>query len=231
MQPYAPTQEIPPIESQPRARGRGLAPGPILFAIVLVALAGAALFAHNAMGGRSEAVDAAWAQVESSLQRRADLVPRLVEVVNRAARHEAEILEGVTAQRAEASATLARALAIARQTGTAPGAAAPTDEAALASLAQRDAAVGREIRNVLAVAESYPTLRSTDAYLELQAQLEGTENRINAARMAFNEAVRAYNAAVVQLPTSLVAQARGLERRPYFQAEATAHAAGPLGLH
>jgi LemA protein len=90
--------------------------------------------------------------------------------------------------------------------------------------------VGREIRNVLAVAESYPLLRSADAYLELQAQLEGTENRINAARMAFNEAVRAYNAALVQLPTSLVAQARGLERRPYFRAEPAAHAAGPLDL-
>jgi LemA protein len=93
---------------------------------------------------------------------------------------------------------------------------------------EQDAAVGRELRAVFAVAESYPALRASDAFLELQAQLEGTENRINAARMAFNEAVRAYNAALVALPTSLVAQAQGLERRPYFRAAEEARVAGSL---
>lgn len=231
MQPYGPIQEIPPIETQPRARGRAPSLGPIVFVVALAGMVGAALFAHNTMGGRAEAVNAAWAQVESSLQRRADLVPRLVQVVNKAARHEAEVLEGVTAQRV--GATLAQALENveqARRARQARDGAAPSNEAALAALARQDAAVGRGLRAVLAVAESYPMLRASDAYLELQAQLEGTENRINAARMAFNEAVRSYNAALVQLPTSLVAQASGLERRPYFSADRAAHAVGPLAL-
>jgi LemA protein len=203
----------------------------------LIGPAAAALWAHNAMIGQAESVEAAWAQVESNLQRRADLVPRLVEVVKRAMSHESEVLEDVARQRAAplmavqgALEKLSRAQTASRQEIESLAGATPTDAASLASLVRRDAEVARGVQVVLAVAESYPSLRSSDQLLELQAQLEGSENRINAARMAFNAAVRDYNAALAQLPTSLVARAQGLERRPYFNASEGAHIATSLGL-
>lgn len=208
-----------------------------LLAALLVALVGApaaatALWAHNAMLGRAEAVDAAWAQVESSFQRRADLVPRLVETVNRAVRHESELLTEVTRERGAALAAARDALGElhrAHAESAAPAEGSP-DEARLDRIASQQAALDRGVQSVLAVAERYPELRSADQFLELQAQLEGTENRIHVARMAFNDAVRDYNSALVQLPTRIVARAEGLERRPYFRADASARVARPLDL-
>jgi LemA protein len=209
-----------------------------LLALTLaIAAAGVALWAHNAMVAQAESVEAAWAQVESNLQRRADLVPRLVEVAQRAMSHESQVLEGVVRQRTAPAAAmqnaldeLGRAQSASRAQIAAIGGATPTDEASLAALVRNDAEVRRGVQLVLAVAESYPTLRSSDQLLELQAQLEGSENRINAARMAFNDAVRHYNSALAQLPTSWVARSRGFERRPYFKADEEAHRAAPLGL-
>jgi LemA protein len=207
-----------------------------LTALLLAAL-GLGVKAHNDMMGRSEAVDAAWAQVESNLQRRADLLPRLVETVNRYVRHESELLTGVTRERGAALAATDAAVAELRRAQSASAkeraalAATPAADAArLESLARHEAAVGRGVRAVIAVAESYPELRSADQFLELQAQLEGSENRINVARMAFNDAVRNYNAALEQLPTRWVAQSRGLERRAYFSADEGARVAGPLAF-
>jgi len=157
----------------------------------------------------AEGVDAAWAQVESNFQRRADLIPRLVQVVNRYAQHEAELLAAVTRDRAALGE-------------------APRDDASLEGLARQEAAVGRGVRALLAVAEGYPELRSADQFLELQAQLEGSENRINVARMLFNDAVRDYNAALVQIPTRFVAQE--MAPRPYFRADDGTRVAGPLAF-
>jgi LemA protein len=207
--------------------------GPILAIALLLLPAGLAAWAHNEMLGRAEAVDAAWAQVESNLQRRADLVPRLVETVSRYARHESELLMEVAHERAGAQGAAGEALeelGRAQNASTGLRAVALRNEGSLQALSDHEAAVGRGVRAVLAVAESYPELRSADQFLELQAQLEGSENRINVARMAFNDAVRAYNAALVQLPTRLVGQAMGLERAPYFKADEGARAAGPLGF-
>ena len=208
-----------------------------VLALGLVAAASLAFWAQNEMLGRAEAVDAAWAQVESNFQRRADLVPRLVESVNRFVRHESELLTAVTRERAAALAGAQDALAELRRAHDesvarreTPGGAPSADASRMELVAQREAALGRGVHAVLAVAESYPELRSADSFLELQAQLEGTENRINVARMAFNDAVREYNAALVQLPTRFVARAEGLERRPYFQADEGARVAQPLGL-
>jgi LemA protein len=150
--------------------------------------------------------------------------------------HESQVLEGVVRQRSAPAAAmqnaldeLGRAQSASRAQIAAIGSATPT-EASLAALVRNDAEVRRSVQVVLAVAESYPTLRSSDQLLELQAQLEGSENRINAARMAFNDAVRRYNSALAQLPTSWVARSRGLERRPYFQADEEARRSAPLGL-
>jgi LemA protein len=203
----------------------------------LIVAGGLGVWAHNRMLGRAEAVDAAWAQVESNLQRRGDLVPRLVETVNRYVRHESELLTAVTRERATALASAGAAFEELRRAQTASaalraglGGRAPSDAAQLEALLEREADVDRGVRTVLAVAESYPELRSADQFLELQAQLEGSENRINVARMAFNEAVREYNQALVQLPTSLFARSRGLERRAYFRAAPEAWVAGSLGF-
>lgn len=203
-------------------------------ALSLLLLCGGAFFwAHNDMLARAEAIDAAWAQVESNYQRRADLVPRLVKTVTRYMRHEETLLMGVAKERASvqhALVDLDRARS-ARDTEPGTGAAsAPADASELEALAQREAQLGRGFHAVLAVAEGYPELRSADQFLELQAQLEGAENRINVARMAFNDAVREYNAALVQIPTRFIAESRGLERRPYFEADPVARIAGPLDL-
>lgn len=231
MEPQGPSAGYAPIGPGPYARGTAgwIFAGALLLG--LFALGSVALFAHNTMLGRAEAVDAAWAQVDSTLQRRADLVPRLVQVVKQAAQHESQVLGGVTGQRTAATEALAQALRTAEEARAgrpSSEAGAPAGETELAELARRDAAVAREIHNVFAVAESYPVLRASDAFLELQAQLEGTENRIHAARTAFNDAVRRYNAALVALPTSLVARAQGLERRSYFRAAEEARVAGAL---
>ncbi len=226
----------------PLGVGNPSAQGTRVLALVLalalgLGAAGLALWTHNRMLGRAEAVEAAWAQVESNFQRRADLLPRLVETVNRYMRHESELLTAVTRERGAARSAADNAVAELRRAQTASaqeraalGVAPPMDGAALESLARHEAAVGRGVQAVLAVAERYPELRSADQFLELQAQLEGSENRINVARMAFNDVVREYNVALVQLPTRLVAQAQGLERRPYFRADEGARVAGPLAF-
>jgi LemA protein len=210
----------------------------LALSLLVAAPLAAAIWLHNGLIGEREAVDAAWAQIESNYQRRADLIPALVESVERHMRHESETLERVTETR---GAALERFSAAARQLGEAQdrsaraleglGGTAPDTEAELARIAGSQARVAHGVRQVLALAESYPQLRSADQFLELQAQLEGTENRINIARMGFNEAVRRYNARIEQIPTRWIASARGDERRAYFESDADARRAKPLGFH
>jgi LemA protein len=164
---------------------------------------------------RREAVDAAWAQVESAYQRRADLVPRLVEVVKRHLRQESETLVAVVEARGRAVGALSGA---------------PVGEAEIAGLGRAQGELGQGLARLVAIAESYPELRSADSFLELQAQLEGAENRIHVARIAYNDAVRAYNASIQRLPTAWLAEAHGYQRRAYFESEEGARRAGPLGL-
>lgn len=184
-----------------------------LLAGMLPLLAGFVL--NNYVVSRSEAVDAAWAQVESAYQRRADLVPRLVEVVKRHLRQESETLVAVVEARSRAGSALA---------GT------PKSEADISRLGRAQGELGQGLAHLVAVAESHPELRSADSFLELQAQLEGAENRIHVARIAYNDAVRAYNAAIQQLPAAWLAEAHGYQRRAYFESNEGAERAGPLGL-
>ena len=206
-------------------------------ALVLVAVLAAGVWLHNGLVAQREAVDAAWAQVGSNYQRRADLIPALLEAVQRHMRHESETLEGgvkVRNQAPERFSLAAQELKAAQEDSSlaldALGGAAPATDSELSGIAAFQAEVGRGIRQFLALAESYPELRSADQFLELQAQLEGTENRINVARMGFNESVRAYNAAIEQLPARFIAESRGFERRAYFQIDETARRAVPLGF-
>jgi len=218
-------------------RRNGIAWALIPLCVVLVVPAGAGLWLHNGLVAKREAVDAAWAQVESNYRRRADLIPGLVRAVQRHMRHESETLQRVVSERnlglehfsiavrelADAQRESSRALRSTRS-------GAPTRESDLQGIGASQAEVSRGIRQVLALAESYPELRSADQFLELQAQLEGTENRINVARMGFNEAVRDYNAALEQIPTRYIAKTGRYERRAYFHTDESARHAPSLGF-
>lgn len=179
---------------------------------------------HNSLVSKEESVFEAWAQTESNLARRADLIPALVETVSRYLRHESETLVAVTAERGNEQLEESLDALIAAQQTTAElvaqgEASIVESESDLAALYAAQQSVARSMRSFLAVAENYPDLRSSDQFLELQAQLEGTENRINVARMRFNEAVSAYNAALRRLPGNLIAGIGGFQRKAYFQAD------------
>jgi LemA protein len=192
---------------------------------------------HNSLVAKEEKVFEAWAQTESNFQRRADLIPALVETVSRYLRHESETLTEVTKARAQAAERLSGALddLIRAHKDSADalreaGREIVEDEALLRRLYESQAGIGRIMGNVFAVAEAYPELRAADQFLELQAQLEGTENRINVARMRFNDAVRGYNATMRMLPWSLVSGLGNFQRKAYFRSEEEARAAPELAF-
>ena len=179
---------------------------------------------HNSLVAREERVFEAWADTESNMQRRADLIPALVDSVSRYLEHERTTFTEISTERTqalkEARASLDELIRATRDSAELlrqRGAQAVEDEALLRSLADAEARMGSGLRSVMAVAEAYPELRSSDQFLELQGQLEGTENRINIARMRFNEAVRSYNTAIRYLPGSLVAGLGNFHRKAYFQ--------------
>jgi LemA protein len=218
-------QNVAETLNQPEAVGtmnRSLAA--ILTAAVLLAVPIVVfLWSYNGLVSKEEAVLAAWAQTESNFQRRADLVPALVETVSRFMKHERETLTAVTDERSRSLDELAKAVdsVVARQARAAETekqGASLEDQTRFSALYEAEAAVGKEVAGILAVAEAYPQLRSADQFLELQAQLEGTENRINVTRMRFNEAVGIYNGAIRRLPGNLVASIGGFRRKAYFQA-------------
>ncbi len=192
---------------------------------------------HNDLVTKEESTYSAWAQVESNYQRRSDLIPALVETVARYLRHEAETLTNVTSERSAAVAPLDKAVEelveaqkLSAEQLQALAGKPPSEEAELEALGRAQDEVGLGMRRLLAIAESYPSLRSADQFLELQAQLEGTENRINVSRMRFNEVVRDYNGALRKLPGSLVANVAGLRRKAYFKSDEGSRDAKPLGL-
>ncbi len=160
---------------------------------------------YNAMVSAEENVETAWSQVENQYQRRSDLIPNLVETVKGYAAHERETLEGVMAARARATqVVIDPANATAEQIAS--------YQAAQGELTQ---ALGR----LMAVAEAYPDLKANENFMNLQSQLEGTENRITVARNNFNEVARAYNTMIRRFPTNVIASMFGFEKKPYFEAQ------------
>ena len=160
---------------------------------------------YNRFVSAEEQVESAWAQVENQYQRRADLIPNLVETVKGYASHEQETLDAVVSARA-------RATLITIDPSTATPEQLAAYQAAQGDLSQ---ALGR----LLAVAESYPDLKANENFRDLQQQLEGTENRITVARQLFNEEARAYNTLIRRFPNNLLAGMFGFEKKPYFEAE------------
>jgi LemA protein len=162
----------------------------------------------NNIPNYDEAVKAAWGQVENQYQRRADLVPNLVATVQGAAQFEKSTLEEVTRARASVG-----------QANVNPGQ-APTDPAQLAKFEQAQAALGSALSRLLVVVEKYPELKANANFRDLQAQLEGTENRISVERMRFNETAQAFNTALLKFPTNITGRLLGFKERPYFASTA-----------
>ncbi len=174
-------------------------------AIVLIAvLAGFTLMSsYNGLVQAEEEIDSVWANVESSYQRRADLIPNLVNTVKGQANFEKETLTGVMEARAKAT-----------QTKIDP---ANLTEEQLAQFQQNQNQLGSALSRLLVTVEQYPQLKAHEGFMTLQAQLEGTENRINVARNKFNEAARTYNQKVRQFPAKLAALIFGFKEKPYFK--------------
>lgn len=173
--------------------------------IVVIAVAAVFLYVnYNGFVTKEEAVKTAWSKVETQYQRRADLIPNLVNTVKGYATHESATLQGVVEARAKASSMVLSVDHMTPET--------------LAAYGQAQSEVRSALGRLLAVAENYPDLKANQNFLELQAQLEGTENRIAVARTDFNEAAQRYNVAVRRFPANLVAGLFGFERKPYFEA-------------
>ena len=159
---------------------------------------------YNGLVTKEEGLDSAWSKVETQYQRRADLIPNLVNTVKGYAAHESETLGAVTEARARATSINLSASDL-------------TPER-LAAFQQAQADVRSALGRLIAVAENYPDLKANQNFLELQAQLEGTENRIAVARKDFNAAAQRYNVAVRRFPSNLIAGLFGFEKKPYFEA-------------
>lgn len=177
--------------------------------IVLVALWG--IPSYNGLVGMDENVSNQWANVETQYQRRSDLIPNLVNTVKGYAKHESQTLEAVMAARSQAT-----------QVKIDPSNCTPQQLAAYQK-AQGD--VTTALGKLLAITENYPDLKANQNFLELQSQLEGTENRINVARKDFNDSAKKYNTSLRRFPRNIIASMFGFEKRNYFEAEAGAEKA------
>ncbi len=177
---------------------------------LLVLLGLGAVGSYNSLVRLDQAVSAQWGQVENVYQRRLDLVPNLVETVKGAARFEQQTLTQVTEARAKATQVTATA-----------GKDILEDPAAFQQFQQAQQNLSGALSRLLVTVERYPELRATQNFRDLQAQLEGTENRIAVERMRFNEAAQAFNTRRNSFPTVLFAGFFGqrFAERPYFQAE------------
>ncbi len=166
---------------------------------------------YNGFVNREEGLKSAWSNVETQYQRRADLIPNLVSTVKGYAAHETQTLNEVTEARARATSINLSADDL-------------TPER-LAQFQRAQAEVRSALGRLIAVSESYPDLKANQNFLELQAQLEGTENRIAVARKDFNAAAQQYNVSVRRFPANLVARMFGFGQKPYFESAEGAAAA------
>lgn len=163
---------------------------------------------YNNMVTQEEAVNSAWSNVETQYQRRADLIPNLVSTVKGYATHEESTLQAVVEARSKATSINLTMDDLSQEK--------------LAEYQKAQSAVTSALGRLIAVSESYPDLKANQNFLELQAQLEGTENRITVARKEFNDATQAYNTAVRRFPTNLIAMMFDFEQKPYFAADEAA---------
>jgi LemA protein len=195
--------------------------GGIVVILLVIAVVVAMFFAgtYNRLVKSQANVDQTWAQVQNVYQRRADLIPNLVNTVQGAANFEKSTLVEVTNARASVG-----------QLKIDPTK-APTDPAQLEQFQAAQQQLGGALSRLLLVAERYPELRANQNFLTLQAQLEGTENRISVERGNFNQAAQGYNVAVRSFPTNFIAGMLGFSPRPFFSAQPGAEKAPAVNFN
>ena len=167
---------------------------------------------YNSLVGLDEGVNQAWSQVQNQYQRRVDLIPNLVEVVKGYAEHEKEVFTQV----AEARSSVGK-IQVTKEV--------LNDPQAFKQFQEAQSGLSSALSRLLAVAENYPQLKANENFLQLQAQLEGTENRIAVERKRFNEVTQEYNTRVRTIPASFIAGFAGFGQRQYFQSDAGAERA------
>jgi LemA protein len=180
---------------------------PLVALLVVLLVIGWFVGVNNHLVAAQENVNSRWSQVENVYQRRLDLIPNLVATVKGYAKHEADVLEEVTRARSQVGQVKVNS---------------PDD---LKKFDQSQAGVSSALSRLLVVAEKYPDLKANQNFRDLQAQLEGTENRISVERRNFNEAAQEYNTYLRLFPQSFVAGFRGFQPRPYFAADTGAKTA------
>lgn len=179
----------------------------ILVVVLLVLFAGCAgCNTYNSLVSSEERVEQSWADVETQYQRRSDLIPNLVSTVRGAADFEQETLESVTEARSRATSINLTVDDL-------------SDPAKVRAFQEAQSQLSGALSRLLAVSENYPQLRATESFRDLQAQLEGTENRINVARRDYNQSVQQYNTQVRRFPANIFAGIFGFDRRTPFEAD------------
>lgn len=177
----------------------------IIIIAAIVAIVGYCMSSYNTLVGQDEAVGTAWSNVGNQYQRRVDLIPNLVNTVKGYASHEKETFEAVVSARAKATQTTVDIDNL-------------TPEK-IAAYQKAQGELGSALGRLLAITENYPELKANENFKELQAQLEGTENRISTERHKFNEVAKTYNTSIRRFPKNIIASMFGFEKRPYFEAQ------------
>lgn len=178
------------------------------FKLLLVAAISAMFLSscgYNDMVEKQEAVDSQWAQVENVYQRRADLIPNLVATVKGYAAHESETLTAVVDARSKATSVTIDARNL--------------NEETLAQFQKAQSDLSSALSRLMAVKEAYPDLKANENFLDLQSQLEGTENRITVERKKFNDVARDYNTYIRKFPNNIISSIFSFDAKPYFKAE------------
>lgn len=177
----------------------------IIIIAVIAVIAVYGVSSYNSMVSQEEAVGTAWSNVENQYQRRADLIPNLVNTVKGYAAHEKETFDAVVSARAKATQTTVSIDDL-------------TPEK-MEAYQRAQGEVGSALSRLLTVTENYPELKANENFQTLQAQLEGTENRISVERRNFNDVAREYNTSIRRFPKNIFAGMFGFEKRPYFEAQ------------
>ncbi len=183
----------------------------VMMLVALVAMTGLTSCNYNSLVEKQQSVDQSWAEVENQYQRRSDLIPNLVNTVKGYATHEEATLTKVTEARAKATSITIDP--------------ANLNEETLAKYQEAQGELSSALKSLLAVTEAYPDLKANENFMNLQAQLEGTENRVAVARKRYTEAVMDYNTSIKKFPTVIYAGWFGFDAKPQFKAEAGAERA------
>jgi LemA protein len=194
-----------------------IAGGGVVLLVVILVLS--LIGSYNHLVGLSQQVNSQWAQVQNVYQRRADLIPNLVQTVQGSANFEKSTLEAVT----EARASVGKV--------TIDSSKAPSDAATLQQFQAAQGQLSSALSRLLVVSEAYPDLKSSQNFRDLQAQLEGTENRISVERGRFNDVVQAYDTSVHSFPSALTASMFGFADKPYFAAAESAATAPSVNFN